>query len=361
MTTLQDLFDTVDLEQALSAGYVRTQTHSTRPFTIYNYTELAAYEGVWNPVTRQCRGLIAHSSTGEIIARPFPKFMNHGQDGAHVGDAGDRVVVTDKQDGSLGILYPVGNGRHAVATRGSFASDQALHATAVWQERYADIATIRPGWTYLFEIIYPGNRIVVDYGPLDDLVLLAAVHIDSGHSLPPDDIADWPGLRTETFAYASLAEAMAAPDRPGREGLVVHYVDANERIKIKQAEYVELHKLVTGMNERVVWEHLGAGKPLDELIAPLPDEFHSWVRGVADRLHTELGEIVLGAREAHGELIDSLPRGFTRKEYAERAALSPLRAWLFLLLDGRDPEPKIWRTLRPSGAVTMTSSGEDVA
>ena len=30
-------------------------------------------------------------------------------------------------------------------------------------------------------------------------------------------------------------------------------------------------------------------------------------------------------------------------------------------LDGRDPRPGIWRTLRPSGAVSMTNYSEDVA
>src|SRR5439155_17561955 len=37
---------------------------------------------------------------------------------------------------SLGILYPTPEG-HAIATRGSFASEQALHATEVLREKYA--------------------------------------------------------------------------------------------------------------------------------------------------------------------------------------------------------------------------------
>ena len=361
MTTLDDLFDLLDLEAAIDSGFVRTQTHPTLPYTIFNYTERTAYENVWTPVTKQCRGLIAHADTGEVIARPFPKFMNYGQDGAHVGAADDAVIVTDKADGSLGILYPTGNGGHAIATRGSFASEQAQHATALYQDRYADIASPARGWTYLFEIVYPQNRIVVDYQGLDDLLLLGAVQIATGYSLPPDAVAGWPGPRIETFPYATLAEALAAPDRPGREGLVVHYVAANERIKIKQADYVELHKLVTGMNERVVWEHLGNGGDLDTLIAPLPDEFHPWVRSVAERLVDELAEIQASAEAAHAELVAALPDGWTRKDYAIKAAGSPLRPWLFNLLDERDPGPSIWKTLRPSGAVTLTAQTEDAA
>ena len=137
----------------------------------------------------------------------------------------------------------------------------------------------------------------------DDLVLLGAVQIATGASLPASEVPGWPGPRVEAFAYASLAEALAAPDRPGQEGLVVHYVAADERIKIKQADYVELHKLVAGMNERVVWEHLGAGRPLAELIAPLPDEFHGWVTGVADRLTAQLALVVDQAERANAAIL----------------------------------------------------------
>jgi hypothetical protein len=51
-------------------------------------------------------------------------------------DLAARCVVTDKLDGSLGILYPTPDG-HAIATRGAFVSEQALHATELWLDRYA--------------------------------------------------------------------------------------------------------------------------------------------------------------------------------------------------------------------------------
>lgn len=61
------------------------------------------------------------------VLRPLPKFLNHDQPEAPVIALDEPVVVTDKADGSLGIIYPTPDGP-AVATRGSFASDQALHA-----------------------------------------------------------------------------------------------------------------------------------------------------------------------------------------------------------------------------------------
>ena len=47
------------------------------------------------------------------------------------------VEVTDKMDGSLGILYRRPDGVCAIATRGSFASDQALEANKIWSESYS--------------------------------------------------------------------------------------------------------------------------------------------------------------------------------------------------------------------------------
>jgi hypothetical protein len=35
--------------------------------------------------------------------------------------------------------------------------------------------------------------------------------------------------------------------------------------------------------------------------------------------------------------------------------------WLFLLLDGRDPAPKIWQNLRPSGEERAVTISEDTA
>lgn len=362
---LSDMFDLIDLEQAVEAGYVRTQVHPTFPFRIFTYAEIAVFERAWTPVTKQCRGLIVHDETKEVLARPFRKFFNTDEPGAYAPDLHEPAVVSEKQDGSLAIGYPTPDGGYAIATRGSFASEQAQHATALWQERYADKVKVPTGITPLWEILYPANRIVVDHGSFDDLVLLGAVDVATGRSLTPAEAAEAIGWRwhiTEVHEFRTLAEALAAPERDNREGYVVHFPASDERLKIKHSRYIELHKIVTGMNERIVWEHLGSGGDLDELITPLPDEFAPWVRGVADRLHGEQEATAQAAEVARDELVASLPAEWTRKDYALAAAeYGHLRPYLFNLLDGRDPRPSIWRTLRPSGAVTMTGYTEESA
>ena len=346
MTLLADVLDPVELATAVENGLVRRQRHPSRPFVIYNYTEACQYTGAWSPVTLACRGLVVDGS-GVVAARPYPKFFNHTEEAAPRLDPAAAVRVTDKADGSLGIVYHDGTG-WAVATRGSFTSEQALHATDLLRTRYAGFVP-PAGRTVLVEIIYPGNRIVLDYDGLDDLMLLGAVDIATGRSHGPEAVPAWPGPVVESFAYATLTEALAAPPRPGREGLVVHFPAADERVKIKYAEYVRLHRLVTGLSARTVWEILVHDGDLDAMLEPLPDEFHVWARAVVAELTTAVDERAAAIEKAYAEIVGSLPDGWGRKEFAAAAVRSEHRGALFLRLDGKDYRPTLWQQARPEG------------
>lgn len=348
MVRLDSLFAPSDLEAALTERLVVRRDHPTLPLHILNYTERCQYEpGLWSPLTRQCRGLIYHRDTGEVVARPFPKFFNHGQAEAPTLDLSAPVIVTDKLDGSLGILYPA-EGGWAIATRGSFTSEQAQFATDLWRERYADVV-VASDLTLLFEIVYPANRIVLDYAGLTDLILLGAVWNESGRSLSPHDppLANWTGPRAALMPYPTLGAALTAPPRPNAEGVVIHVPATDERVKVKQEDYIRLHRIVTGLNERVVWEHLAAGQPIGDLLAPLPDEFHEWTLAVADRLERQHAAVCAEVADAFDFLHESLPEGWTRKEFALRAIAYPFKSHLFAMLDGRDIGPGVWKELRP--------------
>jgi putative RNA ligase len=344
MPTLADIFDANALTAAIDDGYVRVQRHPTLPLQIFNYTEKAQYENVWDAVTLACRGLIAHAD-GTVIARPMSKFFNYGQTGAPALDASSPVHVTDKADGSLGIMYatPVG---WAVATRGSFASDQAIHATSILHTRYPSF-TPPDGLTVVVEIIYPSNRIVIDYGDLDDLVLLGAVDIATGRTFGPDAVATWPGPVIERFDHATLAEALAAPPRDNREGFVVWFPSTDVRVKIKYEEYVRLHRIVTGLNARSVWAILAGGDPLTWLVESLPDEFHDWVRSVAATLTSMVDERAAAIEAAYAATVAGLDADWGRKEFALAVARHPERSSLFLRLDDRDYRPLLWQQSRP--------------
>lgn len=353
MTQLFDILDRAEFDRALTDKHVKVTAHPTLPYLILNYTDAVTWDQAWTPTTLTCRGLVVHADTYDVIARPVRKFFNHDQPQAPQIDLDDRVLVMDKADGSLGILYPTPDG-HAVATRGSFTSDQALWATAHYQERYAGDFTPNPDWTYLFEIIYPDNRVVVDYKGREALVLLGAVHNASGASIELLEAAQgWPGPIVDVLPYRSIRQALDAPETDNAEGFVLWHPVTDARIKVKFAEFKRLHKLLTGINPRHIWEILAAGQNPVEAFASAPDEFHTWMRGIITDLETAYAAERARLRAVHANLTATLPAGFTRRDFAALAAPHPDKAALFLLLDGKPLEELIWKGLRPSGATTV--------
>lgn len=355
---LEDIVDRALLEQMIAERYVKVEHHPSEPLRIFNYTAKTQFDKVWNDVTRVCRGLIVDADDF-VVARPFAKFFNHGE--VELRSSGP-VEVTDKMDGSLGILYPTANG-FALSTRGRFDSEQARHATALFRERYADRFSPEPGVTYLFEIIFPENRIVVDYDDLDDLVLLAAIDNATGRTMQSSNTGvPWPGPAAETFTYPTLADALAADPRPNAEGLVVRFLEEDNRLKIKQSDYVRLHRLVTDVSERRVWEVLSESGSVDDWLENVPDELYTFVTAARDDLRSQHAALTTAVEVAYQQLVKSLADGWQRKEFADGvAAMSDwvLARALFLRLDGRSFDHLVWNAIRPAEHDPLFSRSED--
>lgn len=334
---IADILDPSALQQQIRDGYITERLHPDDPsLKIFNYTPRAQFERHWTDETSQCRGLIVRGD--EVVARPFPKFFNYGEEPDRTFDLDAPVVVTDKADGSLGILYTAPDGLPAIATRGSFTSDQAVHATALYRKKYLTVFTPVPEFDYMFEIVYPENRIVLDYFGMDDLILLA-----------PFDMM-WPGPRVQTMPYNTLRDALNAPPRDNAEGVVVWFSETNERLKIKQADYLELHKIVTGLNELTVWRHMGDNQgSYESLLQSLPEEFHEWTSKVAIDLLRKHDRISSDALAAYAGIRHSLPKDYDRKAFALAAqqADHDIRSLLFLIEDRRSTFDSIWKKIRP--------------
>jgi RNA ligase len=101
---------------------------------IFSYNAMAQYAEEWNFFERISRGLIINYKTGEIVARPFDKFFNWGEGGRF--PAAPIVAISEKLDGSLGILYRHG-GRYKISTRGKLDSQQSLWATEFLNQHYS--------------------------------------------------------------------------------------------------------------------------------------------------------------------------------------------------------------------------------
>jgi len=276
------------------------------------------------------------------VALPFKKFFNYSE---HLGPLPDGPYeVWEKVDGSLGILYWWAD-KPWIASRGSFTSDQAIRATMMLHGKYKHLWDLfNRDYTYMFEIIYPENRIVVDYGDEQKLVFLGAVHTELGFEIPPHDelgfeIPECLGLFSTKDNILDLMDL----EEPNKEGFVLRWPGSGIRLKIKFNEYLHLHRLVTGISARVVWEHLRDNHPMHYLYEKTPDEFADWMNEVVNTLMDNYNKIATSS----AELFASVKHIESRKEFALAVKDSPLKGIMFKWLDGYDASDMIWKMLEP--------------
>jgi hypothetical protein len=329
-----------EIRRRVDAGYVSEVRHPTLPLTLYNYTPRCQFDRAWDAVTKQCRGIV-FDDQWNVVARPFPKFFNDTEHQPHELPWHLGCEVTEKMDGSLGILFHFGGGWHW-ATRGSFTSHQAGQATAIHGERYGSVS-FDPAVTYLFEIIYPANRVVVDYGDRRDLVLLSMIETTTGHERPlstaPTDLRVVRSL-PPTADVASLRALI----RDDQEGYVLRFADGF-RVKVKGARYMEIHRMVSGISSKLIWETLSQGKSFDELLELVPDECADWVRAERAEQSAGFDALLERARLGHAAV-----KGLSNRKEQALFVLRDFRevsAAVFALLDGRSIDSILWQQLYP--------------
>lgn len=322
---------TKNLEKMIEDKYISVQKHPTEELYIYNYTQKAQYDKVWNEDTLSCRGLIM-DGMGTVMARPFKKFFNLEEVEGKIPSKD--FIAWEKYDGSLGILYWIGELPH-IATRGSFISDQAREATKILWETVQDFSIFDRTKTYLFEIIYPENRIVVDYGDERKLVYLTTVDIETGE----ESFDNW--LPFEKAKQYNI-DLDNLEERENSEGYVLQWKDGY-RLKVKHKEYVRLHRLLTQITARSIWDLLKNKQDFDELLERVPDEFYKWVKEVKNRLENQYTELEENAKY----LLDLAKMKETRKEQAEIIKTAKYPRIVFSMLDNKDYSEVIWKILYP--------------
>lgn len=288
------------LKDEVAAGNV-SEVKGPGSLSLYCYTRQCAYSRNWNPATRVARGLILDHKEEVIVAAPFPKFFNYGE----VADEVPRGVpfrLFEKVDGSMVTVFQH-KGQWLTATKGSFQSAQAKWA-ADQLAGYNVNRHLPPNTTYVFEAVYPENRIVVKYN-FSGLVLLGAYDPDGREwehqELAPltNKIGCWVAQEVPAHCCLDHLTAKAASLGADQEGWVVRF-DNGYRLKVKGDEYCRLHRLVSRVTPLAVWEAFKEGKHAD-VAKDIPEEFQSdfWqiVAQLTDRGIGVLGKVSRAAKE----------------------------------------------------------------
>ena len=335
------------LEKYYEEGLVYKQAHPTLPLTIWNYSEKVQYEGLWDNITLMCRGLVTDDK-GNIVARPFKKFFNW-EENKHTPT--EEFEVYKKEDGSLGILFNYNN-EWVLATRGSFTSDQAIRGMDILKKyKYKYLPT---DTTYLFEIIYPENRIVCRYD-YEELVMIGSIHTSTGveydiYSESYNDLGfplvkRYDGIKDYTTLKGMIGD--------NEEGFVVKFSNG-DRMKIKGEEYLRLHKIMTNLSTTSVWEVLSTGGKMEDLLKDVPDEFYKKIKEYERSLRYSYYQISEQCGKSHdyfryGKYNDKEVEP-TKKEFAEHVMKNchpPFRSVMFAMWDKKPYNYIIWKLLKP--------------
>lgn len=344
MESIESINDIISLAQS---GFTDWQEHGfvtvrkSDDLFIFNYNTQAIFEARWNFFERVSRGLIINSKTGEIVARAFDKFFNWNEFGT-IADK-ELVTVIEKMDGSLGILYRH-DGGYKIATRGSFDGEQALWATEFLNANY-ELDNLDTNLTLLFEIIYPENRVVVDYAERQDLVLLAVRNRFTGDYLAfeeVDNIATEFGFSLpKVYQFDGIKELLnnVRSLDATNEGFVAEFDDGT-RYKFKSIEYLKLHKLIVTLSFKNVLSAMQSGN-IEQILDTVPDEFLGEVRIWI----VEIEQTIQSIKDEVQTIFEQAPQD-SRKEFAlwvNKTQSQEMRSYLFALLVGKDILPLIYQ------------------
>lgn len=269
--------------------------HQEEPLVGLNYSPVAhntlyRFQDGWTLPLRLCRGIV-FDRKGNLIAKPFPKFFNFGENEETKNLPDEPFEATEKKDGHLGIIFNYQD-KFFITTRGSFESntsvfaDKMLKAIAAkndWRNHYPKHVTV------LAEIIHPKTKVHVDYGRKKIFVLIGAYDVRTLKDYNHNELLELGRLLglgvTEIRHGGSLGDLknlMKDLSVQNKEGYVVRFQNGL-RVKFKFASYI--NKMVEEkLGCRYLMKRIIAGN-LEKMIKNLPEEIYAKAQEMIENLH----------------------------------------------------------------------------
>ena len=214
-------------------------------------------------------------------------------------------------------------------TRGSFHSDQAKIAEAIWLEEHdkkiEDL--ILSHWTFLFELVGPSNVNVSRGYNSDELILLSMISIQTGEEATEEfveEMAKKLGCKRPTIFSANSINDLYCQIKenknPNFEGIVVTFLDGM-KVKIKSNLYIQLHKVITGVlgkdTKFEIWEEIkqnGKISIFEDL--KIPDEFFAEIKREVDIISKHYDGFMAEINSVFIEMKKDYDSGISRKDMA---------------------------------------------
>lgn len=255
------------LEDAIGHIFIKQRPGTSE--ILLKYMPTVQYGRMWNPFYKQCRGTVIDMD--KMVAwHSYDKWFNVSEmpetdeqlliDLSHT----EKYKAMNKWDGSL-ILFYFNNGKWNTCTNGSFESEQAQWAIS-FAKQQGILDTLDPLYTHMYEAIYPGNHIVVDYGNIYRLVPLARRNMMTGVLELPTNT----DVLYENKTFEQILSERDIHKATEKEGWIIRF-DSGLMVKIKCTDYVRVHKLKDQITPEGVFNMIQS-ETLDDVYANVPDD-----------------------------------------------------------------------------------------
>lgn len=251
-----------DLEDELSVKSNRSKNHPS--LILLRYDQIDSPDA--HPIVVECRGIILDEADNwKVVCYSFNRFFNLGQNHAAELDWSS-VKIQKKLDGSLVRAFFYGRGgptwNFATSGNADAAGEVGFDNNLTFKEliestgHYPDYEDSNKCFT--FELTSPYNKVVISY-PTVSMTLLSVRNLDTLEEEDPAIYAEkygWKLIEEETMVAKHPKQvewAASLMDGSKEEGYVC--VDKNfNRIKIKNPQYVLLHRFKSCFSKRNLFE-----------------------------------------------------------------------------------------------------------
>lgn len=301
----------------------------------------------FNPIVKECRGIILdRDNNWKVVCHAFDRFYNVGQPEAAV--MGQKLRVYEKVDGAIVKFYCYKDKWYCASNSTIDACEcyidgkwnffdlvEKALATYGLTFDYYTFKFLDKRYTYIYELVCPETRQIVDYGGDRKLYYLGERNIETNQEYycPARDYnCGVSNVEVYQFATNTMEEVMKQVESLGdnAEGFVV--VDENwNRVKVKTTNYFKLHYMAKN----------GKPNPYEIILTHEDEEFLSYFpyyKEMFDKARLIIEEIenvamALAARARYEALQRTL-----RGEFAKRINQVPkyFQAFMFRVYSNPD-------------------------
>lgn len=237
-----------------------------------------------NPIVKQCRGTCVEVDNGDvkIICAPYIKFFDINDPHAdNLNWDSKKLKCQEKVDGQLQKMFKY-NGRDFWVTNGGTSNDTPLYFATDEVPNYKELLkkcfnaknafisdddfylndewvdNIPNGWTLMFEITSPQNKIICEYSEYK--AWFHGVRDENGFEHSPEEIKEKfriPYDIPKRYNLSKKEDILAALEKfngKEQEGFVVVDEETWKRVKMKSPSYLALKYIRDNDNPKSIWE-----------------------------------------------------------------------------------------------------------